>query len=255
MARPKKKDRVRGPFRIKGRDVYYVDVDRKRRSLGTTNKEEAEAIVKDIRKKHRPIKEPESPKISQQQASSIKSFENFKKKYLDWAEKVQPVKTFKANRLALDKLEPHCKGLNLINITSFHLDQMIAKNKDQGLKTGSINCYIRHAKTTFSQAVKWKLIDEHPFKECRQLRMTKTPPKALEDEGVKQLLQAIDDCYDCLLIKAYLVIGRSRAELVRLRWEHVNFKTRKYYVTRTKTYLSKWYPMGGEFETLLLSMG
>jgi integrase len=239
---------VRGPFTINGRSNLYVEVDRKRRSLGTSDVKKAKKIVAGLKAKYR------TQEMGQEESRDQTSFKTFRKQYLEWAEKTQPVKTFKANRLALDKLEPYCKDLTLDEIGAYHLDQVIADHSKR-LKPTSINCYIRHAKSTFAQAVKWGLVAKHPFKDCKQLRVTKKPPKAIDKDGIQDLFSVILDCYDCLLVRAYLVTGRSRAELVRLSWRDVDFKKNRYFITRTKTHLSKWYPMGGAFREVLQAIG
>lgn len=243
---------VRGPFKIPGRKSYYVEVNRKRRSLGTSDKKIATGKVRQIKAE---IKDQAKANKQKKVVSSTNTFDQFMKQYVDWAEKVQPVKTWKANRLSLRKLLPYCEGVSLSEIGAFHMDQMIAECFERGRKVGAVNCYIRHAKSVFNQAVKWKMVDANPFNECKQLRKSQKPPKAMEKHEIDALLSSIYDCYDYLLIRAYLVTGRSRAELVRLDWEEIDFNNARYYITRTKTHLSKWYPMGQEFIAVLEALG
>jgi hypothetical protein len=40
--------KVRGPFRLPNRPTWYVDIGRKRKSLGTADEAEAKRMVKDI---------------------------------------------------------------------------------------------------------------------------------------------------------------------------------------------------------------
>lgn len=153
------------------------------------------------------------------------------------------------------KIEPYCKDTQLSELGAFHLDQMVADNLSRGLKTTSVNCYVRHAKSALAQAVKWGMVQSHPFKDCRQQRISKKPPRALDGDEIKAMFDAIDDCYDMLLIRAYLITGRSRAELVRLDWSEIDWNKNRYYITRTKTHLSKWYPMGAAFREVLEALG
>lgn len=245
-----KKVMVRGPFKVPGRKVYHVEVNRKRRSLKTTDLKEANGLVKALKDmakaKNRERKKEEKNGIP---------FIKFMKQYLEWAEKTQPTKTFKANRLALRKLNPICKDLTLEQITAFHMDSMVANELERGLAVGSINCYIRHSKSVIAKAVEWKFIPEHPFKFYKQQRAEKKPPKALERDDIDRLFKTIDDCYDLLIIRAYLITGRSRSELVILKWSDVDFKKGQYYVTRTKTHLSKWYPLSSGLRVVLESLG
>jgi len=248
----KKKERVniRGPFLVNGRKSYYVEVNKKRRSLRTEILRAAKALVAEIKAEY----EDKALEIEKEEKDGI-LFPKFMKQYLEWAEKTQPKSTFKANRLALRKLAPICEGLTMDEITAYHLDQMIAEELNRGLSIGAVNCYVRHSKTVLSQALKWEMIPKHPFKLCKQQRATKKPPKALEKEDLTALFDVIPDCYDYLVIRAYLVTGRSRSELVSLQWSDVDFEKNQYYITRTKTHLSRWYPLGRGFKEVLESIG
>lgn len=248
---------IRGPFQLNGRKSFYVDIGRQRRSLKTDDPAKAEKLVDEIRIRYKEKEKAQTQTLTEDTTQALKThtFEYFKKQYLEWAEKTQPVKTFKANRLALRKLEPICKGMELDEIGAFHLDQMVASGMASGLKVGAINCYIRHCKSVFGQAVKWGLVKEHPFKDCKQQRANKKPPRALDKADIDALFAVIDDCYDCLVIRAYLITGRSRAELVRLQWKHIDFEGNRYFVTRTKTHLSKFYPMSSSLKVVFESLG
>ncbi|MCP3943525.1 MAG: phage integrase family protein [Desulfobacteraceae bacterium] len=246
----RKRIKIRGPFKVPGRKVYHVEIDRKRRSLKTTDITKAKSLVETMKA----MAKTKNREQRKEEKNGIK-FAKFMEQYLDWAEKAQPTKTFKANRLALRKLNFICKDLALNQITAFHLDQMVAQELSNGLKVGSINCYIRHSKSVLGQAVKWKFMDGNPFQYCKQQRAEERPPKALDKENIDLLFETIDDCYDLLVTRAYLITGRSRSELVSLKWSDVDFKKGRYYITRTKTHLSKWYPLGSGFRVVLESLG
>jgi integrase len=249
-----KRIKIRGPFEVPGRKGYHFEINRRRRSLKTTDINKANQLVSEIKKRYQK-EENEKDEEKRAEAKNGILFTKFMDQYLEWAEKVQPTNTFKANRLALRKLDPICKDLTLNQITAFHMDMMVANGLSRGLKVGAINCYVRHSKSVIAKAVEWKFIPEHPFKFYKQMRAEKRPPKALERDDIDSLFENIDDCYDLLVIRAYLITGRSRSELVSLKWSDIDLKKCRYYITRTKTYLSKYYPLGSGFRLVLESLG
>lgn len=241
---------VRKPFKISASDNYYIDIDRKRRSLGTADREEAMQLYREIKKRYL------AGELSRLSGKVTRiTVEEFRKKYLDWAEYEQPVSTFKSNRSALDKLANIAGGTQLSDITPEHIDRVVSSDLKRGLKKTSVNHFIRHIKSCFSKAVEWRLLPRSPIRNVKQRRETKRPPKALERKDLRKFFKSIDDCYMELLIKSYFVTGRSRAELLRLRWEEVDFEKNQYYVTRTKTHLSKWYPINQSFRNILEAIG
>lgn len=231
------------------RGIWYIETNGKRRSLQTRDKAEAKRLYAVAKK------EQLAGRISQITGRSTKSLEEYAKEFLEWSAEVQPRATYRANRLALDKLMMFAgKKIHLDAVSRRHLDQMTADCRKRGLKSASINNYIRHARSSLNKAVEWGYLQANPLTGARELPAEKGPPEFLDRAGIAMVLSQIDILDLRRLVVAYLCTGRRRSELLSLRWEHVDIEAGRYYIAQAKNHLSRWYPLNGMFRSVLDSM-
>lgn len=238
---------LRAPFKIPGKPSYYYEIDRKRRSLGTSNKEEAMRLFNAIKREYL------AGRVTQITGDCGKNLGTFADEYLTWAEQVQPKQTYRANKKALGKLiEVEGRAVRLDRLTIKALDKMKAKNNHY--KATSLNVYIRHLKSIFNKCVDWGYLKASPFRGAKQVTEEKRPPSFLCLDDVKQLLSRADDGDTLAIITAYLCTGRRRSELVALSWADIDLEGKRYFVRQQKVHLSRWFPANDGFLAVLQSI-
>lgn len=231
------------------RGMWYVEISGKRRSLKTLDKAEAKRLFNQIRK------EWLAGKLAHLTGSCRRTMGEYYDEFLKWAEQVQPRATYRANRLALDKLIQFTgRNLALDRVSRKHLDDMTAKGLSEGLSVNSINNYIRHARAAMNKAVQWGYVQRNPLSSAKELSAERKPPNFLDRAGVARFLASIKDLDLRRMVVAYLSTGRRRSELLRLRWEDVDLEGGRYLVRAPKNHLSKWYPINSMFRAVLLAM-
>jgi len=235
---------IRPPFKLPGKPSWYYEIDRKRRSLKTSDKAEATRLFNAIKREYL------AGRIIQLNGECSKSLGDFCDEYLAWAESVQRTDTYKASKLALKKLiEAEGRSVRLDRITLKAIDRIRANNTH--CKTSSINAHIRYLKSLFNKTVEWGYLKANPFRGARQIPEEKGPPRFLTLDNVKKLLMKAKDDDALAIITAYICTGRRRSELVALRWEDVDLAGRRYYVRQHKVHLSSWFPANDGFMAVL----
>lgn len=91
--------KVRGPFQLPNRPTWYVDIGRKRKSLGTADEAEAKRMVKDITRR---VLAGELDKLSGRTPHT--PLHQFISDYLAWSETAHRPATLRAEKLAFAKL-------------------------------------------------------------------------------------------------------------------------------------------------------
>jgi site-specific recombinase XerD len=161
------------------------------------------------------------------------------------------------NNLAALKTLAHYAGqtIRLDRITPKHMDEAIAEMKRRGLSSATINICIRHARSALRKAVEWGYVKTNPLSRVRELPKYRKAPAFLDQAGVTRLLTGIQDVDKRRLITAYLATGRRASELIQLTWEDVNLERGEYLIRKSKSHLSRWYPMNQMFRAVLDSIG
>jgi len=241
---------LRKPFKHPKSGVYYMEVDRKRFSLKTRDKQEATRLYNKIRKEYL------AGRLRNIVGESVTTLAEFEADFRPWSEANRRTKTHKANMLALQQLAG-LTGWNvrLSALSLKHADQLKSACRNRGLKVSSINNYVRHLRAAMGKAVEWGMVPNNPFRAAKEERKEQVPPQFLTEDEIPRLLAKTKDVEKRRLVVAYIYSGRRRSELVNLRWEDVDLERGEYYVARSKAHLSKWYPMHPYFRQVLEAMG
>jgi integrase len=235
--------------------VYYVEVERGRwRSLKTRDKAQARFLFNQIRQQYL------LGKVHQLTGRCTTSLGEYANKFLDWAEPpVTPKATWRANKLALDKLRAVAGDSTPLDRVSIrHLDEILADSKRRGLAVASINNYIRHARASLNKAVEWGLVKDNPLAKAKELPKERRPPVFLTQRDIARFLASITDPDVRRLAVAYLATGRRRSELLNLRWEDIDLhagRHGRYLIHRAKNHLTRWYPINSIFRAVLEEIG
>jgi len=131
---------------------------------------------------------------------------------------------------------------------------MITTERKKGLKTRSINNYIRHARASLNKAVEWGYLNKNPLAGAKELPISRTRPKFLTRNQVPRYIASIKDIDLRRLVVAYLATGRRRSELLNLKWRDIDLKKNRYTVT-VKGGKKQEYPINTVFRAVLLAIG
>jgi site-specific recombinase XerC len=239
---------LREPFQRNGGRWYY-EIDRKRKSLGTSNEQEARRLFNAIKRLYL------DGKITRMKGETTKTLGEFHAEFKEWAVEAQNPDTYRANRLALDKLLAQAGGsTRLDRVSPKHLDDIIKDCRQRGLSVHSINNYIRHARSALNKAVEWEYIKVNPLRSVKEIRTSKKEPQAIAMDKLAKFLASIQDADVRTLATAYVVTGRRRRELFDLTWEDVDFKRGRYRVT-IKGGDEKFFPLTAAFRAVLEEIG
>lgn len=239
-------------YQRKHTGVWYVGFERgKSRSLKTKDRAEARRLFKVLEK------EALAGRLREiTGAGASPTLAAYRAEFVSWAEAVQTPSTFRANRLALDKLsEVAGETTRLAELGLKHIDSLVRHNKKRGVSPASINNYIRHARSALNKAVDWEYLVENPLHKAKEIPVPKRRPRYLSPEQITTLLSSIEDRRLRALVAAYLATGRRRSELLALCWEDVDWERGLYYVRRAKRNLSRYYPMSSTLRAILEHLG
>src|SRR5262249_26989238 len=114
--------------------------------------------------------------------------------------------------------------------------------KTQRLKTlspVSLNIELRTLRAAFYTAVRWKLIQENPFKEVRLLRVAEKQPPHLTKEDFCKLVSQIEENWFKDLITVAVYTGLRRGELLNMVWKDVDFQKKVLYIQSNENFQTK----------------
>lgn len=198
--------------------IWYVATDSGRRiSLKTKDETKAKRAHRHLRQVYL------DAKIARLMGECRTSLAEFKTRYDEWSIDALPVKTGRANRLALRKLEHYAgPSIRLDMIGRRHIDAMVADLKRRGRTERTINHYIRHARTVLNKAVDWEDVKRNPLEGVKEIRAPKLEPRFLHRREIAPFLASIADVELRRLVTAYLATGRRLSGLLLLRWEDIH---------------------------------
>ncbi len=230
---------------------WYIRFERgKERSLRTKDRRLAERLFREIQKealKGRLVILEKQEKIS---------LSEFTKEYLAWAEAHKASSTTKRDAWALNHFLEFVGDRPLRSISAKLVEDYRTFLLQRGRKPSSVNVEYRHLKAAFNKAKDWGYLKENPFARLKPLKEPKSPPKFLSREEVGRLLAYLKendpDFHDLVLFG--LETGARRIEILRLRWEDVDWR-RKRIRLHGKGDKDREIPMTSSIEDLLRARG
>jgi integrase len=166
-------------------------------------------------------------------------FEDFAKEYLKHAEVNK--KSWKSDKNSLNNLIPYFKGMILSKITPRHVEEYKAKRVSQ-VRPASVNRELACLKYMYSLAIKWKLADENPVKEVKLFQERKIEMHIMKSDEISRLLNYARGHLNAVVIIA-LNTGMRKGEILRLRWNDIDFFRHDIFIKETKSGRSRKVPM------------
>jgi integrase len=154
-------------------------------------------------------------------------------------------RSWRRDEVGLKSPLPYFGDIYLDDITPKMIEDYRGLRGEQGRSPATVNREHALLKNMFTKAVHWDYTRQNPAKkvplakESRRIRF-------LSKEEIKRLLEAADTewaPYLKLIIILALNTAMRRGEILRLKWEEVDFKRRVIQVKQTKNYQPREVPM------------
>ena len=217
--------------------VYWLDLHignkRIRQSLHT--KKKIEALGEAAKKKE---------ELESEHRRKDVKFEDFCKKYVEWAWISKPKSTLREEQ-RLEKIKEFFRSLDLIylsDITSYHIEQLKAELKETGLikdpekakgvSKATINRYLQLLRGMFNKAIDWELYSkQNPLRKVRFYKEI-SRREALSRPQIKKVIKASREIskepqsplqkvfFDLVILS--LNTGMRKGEILNLRWKDIN---------------------------------
>ena len=143
----------------------------------------------------------------------------------------------------------------LNKITAQHWDTFRALRMKE-VRPVTVNIELRTLKSAFSTAVRWKLLEENPFKMQSMCLIADQDAPFLTTNQFKSVRIAIQDANAYDVVNIAFHTGMRSGEIVSLKWSNINLVTGDIYVKnspnfKTKTGKQRTIPMNSEVMTIL----
>jgi len=188
--------------------LYYLGVDgkRKRKSLKTTDYEEA-------------VKKVECPTIT---GIPLQKFQNI---VLNYASSNFANGTCELYKTALDYLTIFLGNKDITDVTLHDLESFKAERM-QFVKVPTVNTYIRIIKASFNIAVKLNLVINNPAKDYKKIKEDQTEKHTFTEEQFFKLLGVCDNPVMKFICYFGYFTGARLGEIINLQWNDIDLVNR-----------------------------
>ncbi|MGE4542704.1 MAG: integrase [Pedobacter sp.] len=182
-----------------------------RKSSGTTNFKEAQAILTKNRQMLMEGKNPEIKKIKNY------TFSELAEKYLPWCERQKAFKT-KARKIKqlVDTFGPlPLRQFNTLQIEQFQTERLKFN------KPATVNRLLATLKHMFTKAEEWEMVEEEVLKKTRKVKLLQENNRRLRFLSAIETQELIKACDPHLkpIVIAALNTGMRKNEILTLKWE------------------------------------
>ncbi|MFC1621604.1 tyrosine-type recombinase/integrase, partial [Candidatus Omnitrophota bacterium] len=203
---------------------YYVNGERKRECIGT-DKRLAETVLK-----KRKVEIAEGRYLDKKKLENIK-FEDFSEEFLTLYSKPNK-KSWQSDFYNLKSTTPFFKGKNLYEITVQDVEKFKA-HRSKLVKPSTVNRELATTKTLFNKAVEWGKLEQSPAKKVKFLREPGGRLRYLEKDQIQKLLSNSSERIRPIITLA-LFTGMRRGEILKLKWQDMDFQRGIIYLLDTK---------------------
>ncbi len=199
--------------------IAYQDLSGKtiRKSSGTTNFKEAQAILAKSRQLILEGKSPEIKKIKNH------TFRELAEKYLPWCERQ---KAFETKARKIKQLIDVFDAVPLRRFSTMQIEQFQSERLKKN-KPATVNRLTATLKHMFTKASDWEMVEEEVLKKIRKVKQLPEGGgrlRFLSVDEARELVQACDPHLRPIVVMA-LNIGMRKNEILSLRWdEHVDLR-------------------------------
>ena len=232
---------------LENKTVYYIDYrisgKRHRKHVGT-NRREAEAVLREIRRRLA----ARDPVMAAKERTKDVSIEDYFKEYLEHSEGRKSAKGHERDETIIRKLREGLeqKGVETLKeVTHVHLEKYLLNLKKQ-TSTENANRHLHTIKHAFNLAVDYGHLSESPAKRIKEFKEeAQSPPRFFTSEELDVVFWASRGISQEFFRAVYFLAstGVRRGELEKVTWNDIDLagptvrvqtlKKGKRYVTRT----------------------
>jgi integrase len=177
-------------------------------------------------------------------------FETLVTQYLDYA---------KANKRSWDRDQRSLKCLSrcfggkyVYEITAHDIENYkIERNKT--LSPASVNRELACLKHMLNKAVEWEMLETNPAKKVRLLRENNQRLRYLTQEEIEKLYNCSADHLKPIVLTA-LLTGMRKSEILKLKWEDIDFDQGIIFVRNSKNNETREIPMNDQLMSVLRNL-
>lgn len=182
-------------------------------------------------------------------------FEKFREQYLEYSKSNKRPLSSLRDESSLKHLQRAFDGKRLSEISPFSIEKYKTTRKTEGAKPMTINHEMACLRHMFTMAVKWGKAEGNPFKEVKFLKEPQGKDRILAPEEEARLLSYVRSKAKSKHLEAIIVTalntGMRKGEILRLKWENVDFKNGHIVVVETKNGEIRNIPMNKRLTTIL----
>ncbi len=149
----------------------------------------------------------------------------FYEDFIAWAKHTLSGETVSVYDRAFSRFIDHAGNLPLKSISARHIDTYKAKRLSK-VKAVTVNIELRTLRSALNTALRWKLIEENPFKQVRLCRVDDATPAYFTLQDFTKLIAAIDQDWFRQIVIVAVLTGMRRGELINLTWADVDLERR-----------------------------
>jgi len=210
--------------------IYYIAYEeggkRRWKSTGTKRKNKAITVLTNFQKLTTP----------QPIRRTLAEFIEEHKKY---AKAIYANKTIQLYESSLSRFLSIVGNRHLTSYTERDVDFFKITRKEH-VSVITVNVELRMLRAAFNTAKKWKYLDENPFKGVRFFQVPDKEPPYLSKDEFQKLINMISENWLKDVVITGAMTGMRRGEIINLRWNDVNLKTRTIVVQSSTRYRTKF---------------
>ncbi|MBF0488454.1 MAG: tyrosine-type recombinase/integrase [Nitrospirae bacterium] len=232
-------------FQQKKGGNWYIQLARgKKRSLGTKDKREAEALLKQVER------EAINGKLFILDKPNSLTIKDYTEEYLRWCDKNRSTGTYEKSKQVLKEFVSVVGNKDLASLKKKDMDSYVLYCQELNNAPVTINIKIRTLKAIISKAAEWEHIKISVFAGYKQLKFQKKLPQFLATEQIEAMFKLIgDNKMHKLAFALYIYTGMRRGEIQRLKWSDIQGDT--LVVKKAKSFKSRRIPIIPQLNKIL----
>jgi len=205
---------------------YYDQYGKRHREAVGSNKRLAEQV---LAKRKTQVAEGKFLDVKKRKKTK---FEDMAKLYLENYAKHNK-KSWKRDETCIKNLMPHFKGKYLDEISPLDIENY-KKMRIAKVTPRTVNIEVKFLKAMYNKAISWGKADKNPVNQVKLFKENDKRIRYLEKDEIKRLIEACPEHLRPIVITA-LNTGMRKQEILKLKWEDIDFKKKIIYVMQTKT--------------------
>ncbi len=216
---------------------YYLPDGKRKREVVTIDGVDPSKISREDAKKALTIRKAElaEGKFKIAQTRKPIPFKKLAMRYLDYSKTNK--RAWVRDEQSLNHLEAFFENKKLHQITPWLIEKYKSERK-RIVKPATVNRELDTLRHMLNIAVVWKMIDETPYKGIKHFRVNNSNLRILSESEFNNLYESGSLELKPIILTAYLT-GMRLGEILKLRWEDIDFKDDYIVVRDSKNYESR----------------